>query len=193
MGSTTSHDAPTEIQPALATAAGDQCATCGSPLAPDQRYCVSCGQRRGQARLPVLQSAAAPAQGTAVALPRASRMSVNTTLIAGIGTLLLAMGVGVLIGRSSQKAAPTRAAAPVQVVTVAGAGGAAPTAATAKATPKSHAASKAAKAPSAKQVAKSIKGTTVKLPPHTVVKVGSPGHGPGYQNGKFTGNFFGGG
>jgi hypothetical protein len=193
MGPSASHDAPTEIQPALATAAGDQCATCGSPLAPDQRYCVQCGQRRGQARLPGLQTAAAPATGAAVALPRASRMSVNTTLIAGIGTLLLAMGVGVLIGRSSQTA-PTRAAAPVQVVTVAGAGGAAPTAASAKATTsKSHASGKAAKAPSAKQVAKSIKGTTVKLPPHTVVKVGSPGHGAGYQNGKFTGNFFGGG
>jgi hypothetical protein len=193
MGPTSSHDAPTAIQPALATAAGDQCTTCGSPLAPDQRYCVNCGQRRGQARLPVLQTATATTPVARAALPRAARMSVNTTLIAGIGTLLLAMGVGVLIGRSSQKAAPTRAAAPVQVVTVAGAGGAAPTA-SAKATPsKSHASSKAVKAPSAKQVAKSIKGTTVKLPPHTVVKVGSPGHGPGYQNGKFTGNFFGGG
>ena len=30
-----------------------------------------------------------------------------------------------------------------------------------------------------------------KTPPKAVVKVGSPGKGPGYQNGKFTGNFFG--
>ena len=40
---TSSHDAPTAVQPALATVAGDQCTSCGAPLAPDQRYCVQCG------------------------------------------------------------------------------------------------------------------------------------------------------
>jgi len=37
---TASHEAPTALQPALATVAGDQCTSCGAPLAPDQRYCV---------------------------------------------------------------------------------------------------------------------------------------------------------
>jgi hypothetical protein len=28
--------------------AGERCTECGTPLAPDQRYCLSCGHRRGQ-------------------------------------------------------------------------------------------------------------------------------------------------
>jgi hypothetical protein len=131
---------------------------------------------------------------------RGARLAVggNTALIAGVGTLLLAMGVGVLIGHSSRQAEPTRAASPVQVVTVAGGGGTGTTAATATTAkgPKGAKASKttgksATSADAAKAAAK-IKGTNIKLPKKAVVKVGSPGSGPGYQNGKFTGNFFGG-
>jgi hypothetical protein len=183
-----------DTQPALATVAGDQCASCGAPLAPDQRYCVQCGQRRGQARLPVAQATAVEHQAPA-ARHRAARMTGNTTLIAGIGTLLLAMGVGVLIGRSGQRTTSGRASAPVQVVTVAGgaAGRASTPATTAAAKKHGKAAGRSAKAPTPAQAAKAIKGTTVKLPPKAVVKVGQPGHGPGYKNGKFTGDFFGGG
>ncbi|MCW2966960.1 MAG: hypothetical protein JWM71_732 [Solirubrobacteraceae bacterium] len=178
----------------ITTQSGDQCATCGAPLASDQRYCVQCGQRRGQTRLPVAQTAT-----VTVAAPRAARvrMTPSTTLIAGVGTLLLAMGVGVLIGRSGQKSTVSRASAPVQVVTVAGGGGTAaaatPTKRTAKQRKAAAKSSKTTKSPSAAQVAKSVKGTSIKLPAKAVVKVGQPGHGPGYQKGKFTGNFFGGG
>ena len=49
-------------------------------------------------------------------------MTVNSTLIAIIGTLLLAMGVGVLIGRSGNSTSAK--SPPAQVVTVAGAAGA---------------------------------------------------------------------
>ena len=194
---TTSHDAPTAVQPALATVAGDQCTSCGAPLAPDQRYCVQCGQRRGQSRLPVAQPVA-----TASA-PRESRMprlSQNAALIAGVGTLLLALGVGVLIGRSGEKT--NSSAGTPQVITVGGAGGTGAAAAAgagaanaakggkAKA---SKSTGKKATAAQAQQAADKIKGTDLKLPKKAVVKVGQPGHGPGYQNGKFTGNFFGGG
>lgn len=43
---------------------GEPCAECGAPLAGDQRYCLTCGRRRGRARLDVLlharRRAAAP-------------------------------------------------------------------------------------------------------------------------------------
>src|SRR5205814_10135243 len=125
------------------------------------------------------------------------RFGANTALIAGVGTLLLAMGVGVLIGRSGQKE-PVRAAAPAQVITVGGGGAAATTSTAASTTGGAKAKSakaggKGASSAAAAAAAKKIKGTSIKLPKKSVVKVGTPGHGPGYQKGKFTGNFFGGG
>ena len=195
---TASHEAPTAVQPALATVAGDQCTSCGAPLAPDQRYCVQCGQRRGQSRLPVAEPVAAPAP---VRLSRTPRLSHNAALIAGVGTLLLAMGVGVLIGRSGEKPGGSAAAAP-QVITVGGAGGAANTAAAAGGaagaakgakTAKPKSTGKKATSAQAQKAAEKIKGTNLNLPKKAVFKVGSPGTGPGYQKGKFTGNFFGGG
>jgi hypothetical protein len=193
MESATTHDATTAAHPALATVAGDQCTSCSAPLAPDQRYCVQCGQRRGQARMPVAQASTAPARADVIRAshPRAPRPAFNTALIAGIGTLLLAMGVGVLIGRSGQKSPSPRAAAPVQVVTVGGAGGAS-VAGTSPTTAK-PAAGKSSTSKTATKAASHVKGTTVKLPKKAVVTVGTPGTGPGYQKGKFTGNFFGGG
>jgi hypothetical protein len=182
-------------QPALATVAGDQCTSCGAPLAPDQRYCVRCGQRRGQSRLPVAQPVAAAAP---VRESRMPRLSHNAALIAGVGTLLLAMGVGVLIGRSGEKSPSSASAAP-QVITVGGAGGTANTAAAggaaagAKGKAKAKSTGKKATAAQAQSAANKIKGTSVKLPKKAVVTVGTPGTGPGYQHGKFTGNFFGGG
>jgi hypothetical protein len=191
---TASHEADTVVQPALATVAGDQCTSCGAPLAPDQRYCVRCGQRRGQSRLPVAQPVAAAAP---VRESRMPRLSHNAALIAGVGTLLLAMGVGVLIGRSGGKS-PSAASAAPQVITVGGAGGAANTAASgaaagAKGKAKAKSTGKKATAAQAQSAANKIKGTSVKLPKKAVVTVGTPGTGPGYQHGKFTGNFFGGG
>jgi hypothetical protein len=187
---------PVATQPALATVAGDQCTSCSAPLAPDQRYCVQCGQRRGQSRLPVAQPVAVREHAGPARRSRLPSFGANGALIAGVGTLLLAMGVGVLIGRSGQKPSPARAASPVQVVTVGGGTGA-PTAATAAAAGKgakaTKKAGKSATAADAAKAADKIKGTSIKLPKKAVVKVGSPGSGPGYQKGKFTGNFFGGG
>jgi hypothetical protein len=78
-------------------------------------------------------------------------MSSGTTLVAGVGVLLLAIGLGVLIGRlghnnsSNQKAS----APPVQVVTMQGGGGsAAATTTSAATTPAHHTAAAAAAAAS---------------------------------------------
>lgn len=113
------------------------CPSCGAPLAGDQRYCLECGERRvpmssllfggapsteasrvasqgGGPTVPPSPPSAAPAPG---AQPRNQAL----TVIAGVGVLLLAVGVGVLIGRAG---APKQTTAPAQVITVAGAGSA---------------------------------------------------------------------
>jgi hypothetical protein len=177
---------------------GERCAACGAAMASDQRYCVECGERRGPARVPLLDGLAQRARETPTASrsPGRPRMSVNSTLIAGVGTLLLAMGIGVLIGRSGNNTSAK--SPPVQVVTVAGAGGAASSgaASTAPSTAASPSAtatkSGGATTSSATSTAKS-KSTPKKstAAPPKVVKVGSAGKGPGYQKGHFTGNFFG--
>jgi hypothetical protein len=123
-----------------------------------------------------------------------------------VATLLLAMGVGVLIGHDSSNPAPQRASAGVQVVTV-GSGGAVASSAAAKTKGKtsSHTASKTAKqlgikptvvhlnkktVQAAAQAATKVFGKQGRLAPPTV-QVGQPcAHGAGCQGGKFTGNFF---
>jgi hypothetical protein len=191
-----------DVLPSVATASQEKCPACGSAMAADQRYCVECGQRRGPARVPFLDGIAQPsrdAQAARSASRRRGRRPLDATLIAGVGTLLLAMGIGVLIGRSSNS---TTAKSPrVQVVTVAGGGSGSSTGATGEAATASTAAagsssskSKAAagkaavKANAAKEL---VKKKAAAAPQPKVVTVGSPGHGPGYQNGHFTGNFFG--
>jgi hypothetical protein len=108
------------------------------------------------------------------------------TLIAGIGVLLLAMGVGVLIGRSGGSSS-TGAAAP-QVITVGGAGtGAAnttPTPTTPAETPAAKsAAGAAAGAAAAKHKAKEagVGATPGKPAPPTVLKNLRTGSGQSYE------------
>jgi hypothetical protein len=192
---------------------GDRCATCGAPMAPDQHYCINCGERRGKPRFGL--GAAVPAAAAAPpSLPRRRKPKVSsaTALVAGVGTLLLAMGVGVLIGRTDSGNNQKAASAPaVQVVTVAGQGGgaaAAPAATAAHATTKAaaksstsktkHATKKKVKVVVTKQQAAKAQAAASKvlasdaknLPPPTVTQ-GQKGHGPGFQHGHFTGTFFG--
>jgi hypothetical protein len=112
------------------TAASASCASCGSPLAEDQRYCLHCGERTAPPSSVLLggppsQAAAVQSQSSAALVPpgypppgaRAAqadgeRRGNAVTIIAGVGVLLLAMGVGVLIGRSSA----SRSNAPVSPV-----------------------------------------------------------------------------
>jgi hypothetical protein len=50
-------------------------------------------------------------------------ITANAALIAGIGTLVLAIGVGVLIGRSGDNGSATAANTPPQIIKVGGGGG----------------------------------------------------------------------
>jgi hypothetical protein len=118
----------------------DACPNCGSSLLPDQRYCLTCGQRRGEPRLPIMDAVAfmdaskRPAPAAAAASPeppprRRPTFSANTSLVAGVATLVLAIGVGVMIGRSGDNGI-SNAAAP-QVIRVGGGEAPAATASTA--------------------------------------------------------------
>src|ERR1700760_754947 len=110
-------DAPT--QQFVGATVGDRCAACGTQLATDQKYCVNCGERRGKARFPVGTAAVTPAAAAPPPPPRTTRkqrLSSSTALVAGVGTLLLAMGVGVLIGHTNNGSSKN-ASAP-QVITV---------------------------------------------------------------------------
>ena len=95
-------------------AATSECQSCGAPLAADQRYCLNCGERRGRARfaLPQAKPAAPVAATTTTRPPRQSRISSGLVFIAFVGTLLLAMGVGVLIGHTNNAQPIQRASNP---------------------------------------------------------------------------------
>lgn len=201
---------------------GDNCPNCGTSLAPDQRYCLACGHRRGDPRLPFMdavvfmESAKQPATAQAApttATPAPDRrpfISANASLVAGVATLILAIGVGVLIGRSGDSGSSNAAAPAPQVITVGGGA----TATTAKATGAKEAGSgKSATAGKAKPATKKkakrklktgSSGTTkaveevyepaagVKIAPPEQ-KLGSecePGVAGCGQNGKFEGTFF---
>jgi hypothetical protein len=182
--------------------AGDSCSSCGVHLAADQRYCVECGQSRGAPRLPPFPGSAgsldaqAPPADPPPAGSRSGRPAtwgpLNVTVIAVIGALFLAMAVGVLIGRSDQTgSAGSRVTTLVLSGTGAPLAATGPTVAAAPAvTGATGSAGTTAAAATTKAATKTTPATT---PPPKVVKVGSSGTGPGYQKGKFTGNFFGGG
>jgi len=214
-------EAPTD-QLFVGSVGGDRCASCGSPLAADQRYCIQCGERRGKSRFspagmagpppPAVTDRAAPAPGE----PPRRRGSYGPTLVAGIATLLVAMGVGVEIGRVGQSGNPNPRPAPAQVITVNGGGGAAaaatttaaPGASPTKAAHTGKAQSKKAKAaaaaaapkPTQKAVQKASKaasgvlGGSAGQQNSTVTTGQSCASGTaGCSGGHFSGTFFGGG
>jgi hypothetical protein len=181
----------TELTAPLTAASSERCPSCGAGMAPDQRYCIQCGERRSGGGL---RDALPRTQTTAVAAvpPRRIRMSANSNLIAGIATLLIAMGVGVLIGRTGDSSPKSAGNTPVQVVTVP-ANGAAGTAVTNTGTGASNTSAAKKKSKTARSGgASNTHATSKKLPPR-VVKVGGKctAGAQGCQGGKFTGNFFG--
>ena len=112
--------------PSQSVAHAESCASCGAPLAADQRYCLECGERRtpmssvllggpptGPQPQPSPPPPAPPTRGGA-SQDGAWQRGTTLTVIAGVGVLLLAMGVGVLIGRSGD----SRTAAPASQVIV---------------------------------------------------------------------------
>jgi hypothetical protein len=116
-------------------ASGENCPNCDAGLAPDQRYCLACGQRRGDPRLPFMdavvfmESAKRPVKVETPAAPAPARpdrrpiISANASLVAGVATLVLAIGVGVLIGRSGEGGSSNAAAPAPQIIRVGGGGG----------------------------------------------------------------------
>lgn len=196
---------------------GDQCANCGAPLAGDQRYCLQCGQRRGDPRLPfmdavVLMDAVQRSQQGPPPPPPAKKqrsgISPNAALITGIGVLLLALGLGVLIGRSGDNSTTASAPAAPQVITVneggggsgggnnEGGGGSTKGASTGSTKAPKSKQEKAAKAKEAETQAGAEEVLKpegdVKLPPAKVQPGGKCESGAsGCKNGEFTGEFFG--
>lgn len=202
----------TAVHHPLVTATGEQCPSCGTTVAADQRYCLHCGQRCGEPRLPFMNAVTfmdamkrpKTAAAATPAKPKRRGVSPNAALIAGVGTLILSMGVGVLIGRSGDHSTTATPAA-AQIIKVPAGGGEAE-GATAS-TPKAGSGGGAAKAKSKKpgtaaqkKEAESQKGAEevlkpsagVKLPPATV-KPGSscPSGTAGCKGGEFTGEYFG--
>ena len=199
----------------ITAASSDRCTNCGAQLAPDQHYCVVCGERRGRARFAgamfgpqAVAQEPAPASGPP---QRGGRFPAPATLIAGIATLLIAMGLGILIGHDSN--GPRALAQQPKVnVTVNGGGGGggsgsstgasttASTRSTSKSSPKAAKASTTAapKLSAAQQqqaasaAAKAAGGSSSNLPAAGTQVGGKCTHGAGCQGGKFTGNFFGG-
>lgn len=107
---------------------GEPCAGCGTKLAADQRYCLNCGRRRAEARLPfmeILAGAAEPAEPPPDERRR-SLLSREPTAVLGVAALALfglALGIGVLIGRPSEVKQAAAAPAPAPVINVNGGGG----------------------------------------------------------------------
>jgi hypothetical protein len=112
-----------------------RCGQCGAPLAADQRYCLSCGARREHARLPFQDALAAPTYpapgapyaGAPPALwsPPPSTGPTTTTMLAALACVLVAFGIGILVGDDGGSpqplvvggAAPAAAAAPTATTT----------------------------------------------------------------------------
>jgi hypothetical protein len=199
---------------AMEPVGAEPCPHCGATLALDQRYCLECGAPRtylggmllerlrapasnGQPGQPLHAGPAngvAPPNGTA---PLGAPASVSPwqrggalTLIAGIGVLLLAMGVGVLIGRSGGSSGSS--SGPPQVISVGGAPstGAASTPTTATTTPAETPAAKAGAGSStakhkAKEAANGSSGVgsnSSKPAPATVLKnLHTGGSGQSYE------------
>lgn len=108
---------PEQIPTTVSSASAQRCPRCGSPLAAGQRYCLECGARAGDQRVPFAASntpaGSAPAPSSPpLPPPRSSDVSPFGVVlgIALLGGMLL---IGVLLGRGSDDSNQTP-----QVVTV---------------------------------------------------------------------------
>jgi hypothetical protein len=112
---------------------GELCAGCGVPLASDQRYCLNCGYRRAESRVPYAEvlpgvgnrdrGGDGPPAGSGTP-PSASGPAPGpwtpAVALIGVGVVAVVLGVGVLIGRSVSGS--TKKASAPQVISVGGAG-----------------------------------------------------------------------
>jgi hypothetical protein len=113
---------------------GEACTECGSPLAADQRYCLNCGHRRTEARLPFMDVLADPPAGGGGAPPAGGASAAGATppgqpgrsvtplaAVTAVSAVVVALAAGVVIGHQGDG---TKSSKP-QVVSVAGGGQAA--------------------------------------------------------------------
>lgn len=181
---------------------GEPCSQCGAPLAPDQRYCLQCGIPRAHVSGPISNGRAdlaassptldgvgpqvpvgGPAGPPGVSpLPPVHPTGRNNTLalLAGIGVLLLAMGVGVLIGRAG---AGSTKVPPTQVISVGGSSAGTsttPTTTTTTEAPTSTAPKKK-EAPKAKESSSPGSSITKPAPPSAAKNLRSGGSGQSYE------------
>jgi hypothetical protein len=165
---------------------------------------VECGERRGKPRFSfeslAVPKAAAPA---APRSPRRPRISSSFSFILGVATLLLALGVGVLIGHNTNNPKQVAAGTRNQTIKVEGVGGSSNGNANTKAAKTSAKSFKPSKVPKlTKKVVQKVQAAastvlgsgTKSLSQNVTQQVGqSCSGGAGCQGHKFTGNFFGGG
>jgi hypothetical protein len=98
---------------------GERCASCGVPLASDQRYCLNCGERRGNARIPFMDvmrdewsadhareraEAAAEHAEAAAGETRSQRNWTPLIAAAAGGGVALMLGIGFVIGQTGDNA-----------------------------------------------------------------------------------------
>jgi hypothetical protein len=160
----------------------DSCAQCKAPLADDQRYCLQCGEPRPHVSGPPSAKSAPekpPLSPPGFAAPEHPARTNSVALMAGVGVLLLAMGVGVLIGRAGAGSAKPP---PAQVISVGGAVGAAGAATTTTTTPEAPAApTTTKKAAKAKLPAGTGSSITKPAPPSAAQNLRSGGSGQSYE------------
>jgi cell division protein FtsN len=115
----------------------ETCPNCNARMAADQRYCLNCGHRRGDPRLPFMDAVvfmesmnSAPGGAGTPPPPPAqqsggsnNKWNANAALIAGVATLVLAIGVGFLIGRTGHNDNSPQAQAPQIIKVEGGTGG----------------------------------------------------------------------
>jgi hypothetical protein len=100
----------------------EPCATCGALLAADQRYCLSCGERRARTRVPFpapappVVAAAAPPPPPRPRAPLPSSALSALYGLAGAGALALGLLVGILLMGDDTPAPVVAAATPAAAV-----------------------------------------------------------------------------
>jgi hypothetical protein len=202
-------------QPLVGAGTPDLCASCGARLLADQRYCVACGERRGKPRFTLPSAGASQSRSPAARTgeARTPRMSASGGFIGVVATLILAMGVGVLIGQNAAGSNAGKQGVTAYIGGGAGAGAGADTSGGADAAAAGDTTTSTghrSKSASSKAVPK-VNTTTVATPPASVAHGAQiNGHGAtnlppptaqqgqsctngeaGCQNGQRTGNFFG--
>jgi hypothetical protein len=141
---------------------GDTCEQCGSVLATDQRYCLNCGWRRGEARVDYerrLNGGVQPSpNGTAAAVAPSTTQWTPVVAIGAIAVLGVMLLLGVLIGKKDNNGTQTVAAQAAPTTTAATA--TTPTTATTASKTKAPKGGGAGAAPGAGKVVQGGSGST---------------------------------